>query len=147
MPYRLAFLLLVLFFSSRTIYAQENAERVPQPQASSSASACTHIPDADTDSEEYQTGFHNGYKAGCKYGLSAQHISSGAGVDEYVRDTPAPISFQKENENLLKALGELCKGADTKARNTGSNHTDVWNLKYRVALLTQLIENPPKDCQ
>ena len=147
MLYRFAFLVLVLFVSTRAIYAQENAESVPQPQASSPASACTHVPDADTDSEEYQTGFHDGYKAGCEYGLSAKHMSSGASVDEYVRDTPAPISFQKENENLLKALGEICKGADTRASKTGANHTDVWNLRYRVALLTQLIESPPKDCQ
>jgi hypothetical protein len=148
MPYRFAFLLIVLCVSARAVYAQENTEPLPAPQNSAAASVCSHVPDADTDSDAYNTGFSDGYKAGCKHGLSTQHSTSVGQVDEYVTDTPAPtLSLKEENDNLLKLIGEVCKGADVSARKKGANQNETWNLKYRITLLTHLIEKPPSDCQ
>ncbi len=152
MPYRFAFLLMVLCVFARVGQAQENTQQVPEPSTSApaAASVCSHVPAADTDSGAYNSGFNDGYKAGCKYGLSTRHSTSSGHLDDYVSDTPAPTaspSFQEENENLLKALGDVCKGADTRARKKGLGQSDLSNLRYRIALLTRLIENPPKDCQ
>ena len=150
MPHRFVFLLIVMCVSARAIYAQENAARVPEPQSSASASVCSHVADAETDSDAYNSGFKDGYKAGCKYALSTQHSTSQGEVDEARPDLPAPTSspsLKEENDNLLKLLGEVCKGADINARKRGAGKTDIENLKYRIALLTHLIENPPSDCQ
>jgi hypothetical protein len=149
MPYRFAFLLIVLCVSARAVYAQENTGPLPAPQNSPSASVCSHVPDVDTDSDAYNTGFSDGYKAGCKHASSAQpSTSSGIHLDDAVSDTPAPTSsLKEENDNLLKLIGEVCKGADIGARRKGASQNETWNLKYRIAVLTGLIEKPPSDCQ
>jgi hypothetical protein len=149
MPYRFAFLLIVVCVSAGAVYAQENTEPLPAPQGSPAASVCSHVPDADTDSERYNAGFSDGYKAGCKHALSTQpRTTSSVHLDAAVQDTLAPTSsLTEENANLLKLIGEVCDGADIGARKKGAGHDETWNLKYRIALLTRLIENRPSDCQ
>jgi hypothetical protein len=148
MPRGFAFLLLVFCVSAVAVHAQENTQPIPAPQNSPAASVCSHVPDANTDSDAYNNGFGEGYKAGCKHALASQRSTSGGEVDEYVVDTPAPESSLHEvSENLLKLLGDVCKGADTNARKQGMGKSDSANVKYRMALLTRLIEKPPPDCQ
>lgn len=149
MPYRFAFLLIVLCVSARAVNAQENTEPPPAPRNSPVASVCSHVPDADTDSDDYNEGFSDGYKAGCKHALAPQpSTSSSIHADDAVSDTPAPApSLKEENDSLLKLIAEVCGGADAIVRKKGANQNETWNLKYRIAFLTRLIEKPPSDCQ
>ena len=149
MPYRFALLLAVVCLSAGHLFAQENTQPLPPPQDSPPASVCSQVPSVDTDSDAYDSGFKDGYKAGCKHALSSQHGTSGAHLDEATGDLPAPdsLSLSDVNNNLLKLLGDVCKGADIGARKRGQSQSDAEKVRYRMTLLTRLIEKPPPDCQ
>jgi hypothetical protein len=149
MPHRFAYLLLMLCVSAIAVQAQENTQPLPPPQASPSASGCSNAPDPNTDSREYNSGFKDGYKEGCKDARSNQHSTSSIHLDDAVGDLPSPDTalLFDVNNNLLKLLGDVCKGADTDALKKGRSQSDAERVKYRMALLRQLIEKPPRDCK
>ena len=75
MPYRFAFLLAVGVSFARLGLAQENTQHVPAPSIRlRAASVCSQVPAVDTDSGAYNSGFKDGYKAGCKYALSSDMV-------------------------------------------------------------------------
>jgi hypothetical protein len=149
MRYRFALLLIVLCVSAGALSAQENTQPLPPPHDSASASVCSDVPDVDADSDEYKSGFSDGYKAGCKRALSSHHSTSGIHLDDAVADTPAPdtVLISDVNSGLLKLLGEVCQPAVADVRKKGQSQSDSERVKYRLALLTRLIEKPPPDCR
>lgn len=142
---RLAFLLFLFCMGSGVGRAQENIQAVKPPQATHAPSTCAHVPPIDTDSDDYNSGYRDGFKEGCKT-AAAQHSTSGAQVDDATETAVRPISFSKENAALLKALASACSSAADKALSEAGGHDDVWNLRYRVNLLAYLVQHPEK-CQ
>lgn len=120
-----------------------------QPQAGrrqSVASPCVDVPKPDRQgSEDYNSGFHDGYVAGCKAAPKRTEQEGGYQVYEAVdADDSAwgiapKVSYDQQNQALLSALSHYCVPAGQQAREDTANMSSLAKLKYLVARLTDLV--------
>ena len=155
MRYSAVLFLLVLWTSAHAGCAQENAQtrkdfssaRLPQESVQrppAPATNCSNPPEGTSDSDDYNDGYRDGFKAGCSFAASnpadARPQTSGYHLDEATSGTLVPVSYKKENADLLNALQSTCRRAADMAVKNGAGKTEGWNLRYRINLLTGLVQ-------
>jgi hypothetical protein len=124
--------------------AQENVESPAAPVTAGGAPSCSKVPTPQSNSDEYNDGYRAGFKDGCniagKMQITAKSRTPLYGIDEAVNhDVPVPVSYKRENTELLDALKSTCPPVADKAVKDGKGQNESWNLKYRISLLTSLV--------